>query len=108
MEGKITICKYICTLIDGETKSPIHEFSVTGTAKCSPNDILDADYGRKLADSRAKLSAYKIASNIISPNRYYQMVEQMDKMENTLNFIDTMLYLKKKEQEHIEFLNNEK
>lgn len=106
MEGRVTVCRYICTLIDGETKNPVQKFSVTGTAKCSPNDVLDADYGRKLADSRAKLSAYKIASNIISPECYACMDEEMEKTGALLNFVDTMLYLKKKEQEHIEFLNS--
>lgn len=107
-DGKITVCKYDCTLIDGETKIVVNEFSTTGMSKCSPNDALDVDYGRKLADSRAKLAAYKIASSIITEDEIQQMLAQMEHFSELIHFTDTMRYLKKKEISHIEFLNTEK
>lgn len=108
MNGKITICKYDCTLIDGETKIVVNEFPATGMSKCSPNDVLDVDYGRKLADSRAKLAAYRIASSIISEEDIEDMLAQMEHFSELIHFTDTMRYLKKKEIAHIEFLNEEK
>ena len=106
-DGKITVCKYDCTLINGNSKRVMDEFSVTGTSKCSPNDILDAAYGRKLADSRAKLNAYKIAARIISPKEMERLIEKVNYTYDLIRFVDTMQYLKKKEIDHIKFLNEE-
>ena len=104
-DGKVTICRYTCRLINKQSKQVVMEFISTGTSKCSPNDTLNEEYGRKLADSRAKLAAYKRAERIISPECYLTMLEELDRMTETLDFVDTMYYLRKKEAEHINTLN---
>ena len=63
MDGKISVCKYECQIIDSQTKDIVSQFTVTGTAKCSPDDTVDVEFGRRLADSRAKLAAYKKVDN---------------------------------------------
>ena len=63
MDGKVSVCKYECQIVDNLTKDVVSEFTVTGTAKCSPNDTVNPEFGQKLADSRAKLAAYKRANN---------------------------------------------
>lgn len=106
-DGKVTVCRYNCTVLDKQTKEVKMRFSVLGTAKCAPNDTVDAAYGRKLADSRAKFNAYKIAENIISPDCYTCIIEEINKNAALACFVETMWYLKKKEEEHIKFLNKE-
>ena len=106
-DGKITVCTYKCTLLDRENKRVVDEFSVTGTSKCAPTDSIDAAFGRKLADSRAKLMAYKTVCNFIPKEQLNYLEEEVNRGLNTLAFYDEMLYLKSKEQEHINFIKNE-
>lgn len=107
MDGKVTVCKYDCTLIEKSTNRVVDTFAVTGTSKCSPNDSIDVDYGRKLADSRAKLAAYRIASNVVDHECIPCMIEDIKKNAELIDFVTSMQYLKKKEVEHIKFLNSE-
>lgn len=107
MDGKVTVCKYDCTLIDGNTKTIVEKFSVKGTSKCAPSDNVDADFGRKLADSRAKFEAYKVASNMVDPECIKCMIEEIKCNYETIDFIETMQYLKRKEADHINYLHNE-
>lgn len=106
-DGKVTVCRYNCILFDGDAKAIQDEFRVTGTAKCAPNDNVDAEFGRKLADSRAKLAAYKIASRILSKECLQCMIEKVNQSIDLIQFIDTMNFLKKREIEHIETLAEE-
>lgn len=103
-DGKVTVCRYNCTLIDSKTKRVTNEFSVTGTAKCSPNDVVDESYGRKLADSRAKYEAYKSALDYVCPGCYEDMVSSLETLMGIVDFVDMMKYLKTKEREHIQFI----
>ena len=41
VDGKVSVCKYRCKIIDNQTKEVVDEFTVTGTAKCSANDIVN-------------------------------------------------------------------
>lgn len=107
MDGKVTVCKYVCTIIDGSTKEVKEKFTVTGSAKCSPNDAVNADFGRKLADSRAKFNAYKHAASFICPMCLEELIKVTDENINLLEFIDTMHYLKKKEIVHIKTICTE-
>ena len=107
MDGKISVCKYDCTLVNNQTKQVIAEFTVTGTAKCAPNDTVNADFGAKLADSRAKYKAYQYASNLLCPECLDTLVERVNKGIQLLDFIDTMFFLKKKELTHIKDVCNE-
>lgn len=101
MDGKISVCKYECVIVDGYTKAIKEKFTVTGYAKCSPNDTVDTEFGRKLADSRAKYNAYKYAANILCPACIEEIAERVNKEIEMLEFINTMQYLKKKEITHI-------
>ena len=107
MDGKISLCKYECTIFDNSNKCIIAQFSVTGTAKCSPNDTVNPEFGAKLADSRAKLSAYRKASRILPDDVVREWVEKIDSQIAMLDFIDQMYYLKKKELSHIEEISTE-
>lgn len=102
LDGKISVCKYNCTVYDNSSKKVILEFTTTGNAKCAPNDTVDPEFGSKLADSRAKLIAYKVAANLISTGEASEIAETIMKQIELLEFIDQMHYLKKKEIAHIE------
>ena len=107
MDGKISVCKYDCTLVNNQTKQVIAEFTVTGTAKCAPNDAVNADFGAKLADSRAKLLAYKKAANYYPHDMLEVLAERINNYVEILEFAGTMHYLKKKEIDHIEDICSE-
>lgn len=107
MDGKISVCKYECRIINNETKEVIKTFTSTGYAKCAPEDIVNAEFGRKLADSRAKYKAYQYASNILCPECLEHLVEEVNKGITLLDFVDEMNFLKKKEITHIKDVCNE-
>lgn len=101
MDGKVSVCKYECQIVDNQTKAIVSEFTVTGTAKCSPNDPVNPEFGKKLADSRAKLAAYKRANSRYPKFMLEELVSTVEKAIGILDFHQTMLYLKKKEVDHI-------
>ena len=101
MDGKVSVCKYECQIVDNQTKDVVSEFTVTGTAKCSPNDTVNPEFGKKLADSRAKLAAYKKANNRYPKYMLVELAETVDRAVGILEFSQTMQYLKKKEVDHI-------
>lgn len=107
LDGKISICKYVCTIIDNSTKKIVETFTVNGTAKCSPNDTVNPEFGKKLADSRAKRAAYKHAANRICPKDLNAIIEKIDAAVDIVYFINTMQYLKRKEDCHIKFVCDE-
>lgn len=107
MDGKISLCKYECTVFDNEDKHVVSQFTVTGTAKCSPSDTVNQEFGIKLADSRAKLNGYRIAAKLIPEQILNDWVREINKKIASIEFIDYMRYLKKKEMEHIEDVCNE-
>ncbi len=101
MDGKVSICKYECQIVNNLTKEIVSEFTVTGTAKCSPNDTVDPEFGKKLADSRAKLAAYKRANNRYPKGQLEDLIEVVNRAVSILEFHQTLQYLKKKEVDHI-------
>lgn len=101
MDGKITVCKYQCEIINNEDKSVIDSFTATGTAKCAPEDNLSPEVGRKLADSRAKMSAYKTASHLLTNEEIDFITEALKENIQMLDFVFFMRYLKQKENTHI-------
>lgn len=106
MDGEICVCSYKCEILDTNTKEVLDSFKVSGTAKLADGDIM-SDLGAKLADSRAKLAAYKKAANIISDEDYEGFAEMIEAVCNLLDFSDFMHYMKKKEIEHIKYLRRE-
>lgn len=44
--------------------SPYGEFTVTAKAKCNSDDTFDEVVGKRIAESRAKAKAFKIAKNV--------------------------------------------
>ena len=50
------------------TKAPMvngyGEFTVTAKARCNPNDTFDVVTGKRIAESKAKTKAFKIAKNV--------------------------------------------
>ena len=50
------------------TKAPMvngyGEFTVTAKARCNPNDTFDEVTGKRIAESRAKSKAFRIAKNV--------------------------------------------
>lgn len=106
MDGKVSICKYRCTLMNKATKEVIDEFTVTGVAKCSANDTPNAEFGAKLADSRAKFLAYKKICNRYPEFSLEELAELVNTAMEILDFQATMQYLKKKEAAHIKQLCN--
>jgi len=101
MDGKITVCKYECAIVDNCTKEVITSFTVTGSAKCAPSDSVDEGFGAKLADSRAKLTAYKKAASYYPKEEVRAMMDQIMNVAPTIRFVDQMFFLKKKEADHI-------
>ena len=101
MDGKVSVCKYECQIVDNQTKAIVSEFTVTGTAKCSPNDTVNPEFGKKLADSRAKLAAYKRANSRYPKFVLEELASTVEGAVGILEFHQAMLYLKKKEVDHI-------
>lgn len=106
MGGKICVCIYECKILDTNTKEVVDEFKVSGTAKLAKGDTM-SDLGAKLADSRAKLLAYKKAASLISEEQYVAYIETIDAMGNLCAFSDFMHCMKRKEVDHIKFLEKE-
>lgn len=106
-DGRLTVCRYNCTLYDNCTKVIIKEFTTTGTATCAEGDVLNVSFGTKLADSRAKKEAYRVAYNLIKPEDIERMYKEIERNVELINFISSMQYLKNKETEHIKYLNAE-
>lgn len=107
MEGKLVLCKYDCTLIENQTKEVRDKFTVTGIAKCAPSDKVDVAYGTKLADSRAKLAAYKKAESVYPKHKQKMLALLIDQYCDAIEFAQTMKFLKKKEVSHIESILKE-
>ena len=80
-ENKVVVCimKVDMQLIDSgcwclinpkwwATKAPMvndyGEFTVTAKARCNPNDTFDEVIGKRIAESKAKTKALKIAKNV--------------------------------------------
>ena len=80
-ENKVVVCimKVDMQLINSEcwyfvnsawwtTKAPMvndyGEFTVTAKARCNPNDTFDEVIGKRIAESKAKTKAFKIAKNV--------------------------------------------
>lgn len=81
-ENKVVVCKmkvdlqlYYLDTIWGytahewwKTKAPMvnrsGEFIVTAKARCNSEDTFDEEKGKKIAESRAKAKAFKIAKNV--------------------------------------------
>lgn len=80
-ESKVVICKMKVSmqLFDSDlwdyidydwwvTKAPMvnthGEFTVTAKARCNPNDTFDEVIGKRIAESKAKTKAFKIAKNV--------------------------------------------
>lgn len=106
MDGKICVCIYECMIFDTDTKEVVDKFNVSGTAKLAEGDTM-SDLGVKLADSRAKLTAYKKAATIISDAQYAEYDALVETMCDLMNFSDFMHHMKRKEINHIKFLERE-
>ena len=80
-ENKVVVCnmRVDMQLIDSNlwaymdtkwwvTKAPMVDdfgkFTVTAKARCNPNDTFDEVTGKRIAESRAKTKAFKIAKNV--------------------------------------------
>ena len=99
--GKVTTCVYECKVIICNTKELLDTFKVTGKAVCSPNDVVNPTTGRRIADSKAKLAAYKTAKNHWSAFFNKELNKSLLIVKNIANFINQMQYLKKSEEKHI-------
>lgn len=104
-DGKICVCIYNCDIINNK-KEILDSFKVSGTAKLADVDIA-SDLGFKLADSRAKLAAYKIAANILSIDEYEEIMKRIEEAIEICEFSDFMHYMKRKEVQHIDRLIEE-
>ena len=103
MGGKACVCSYKCKIFNSVTKEIIDEFNVSGAAKLANGDTL-SDLGAKLADSRAKLVAYKKAANIISDEQYDNFVDVVNSLTDICYFSDFMHLMKRREIKHIKKL----
>lgn len=105
LEGAINICTYDCTLLyNGMT---VQEFQVVGKALCSKEDTVDETLGRRIAESKAKLLAYKKASLFYGPNFYYNNKRELPIVQENIRAYEKLARCKKLEQEHLKKLCNE-
>ena len=106
-DGKITVCKYKCMIIDNCTKEVLSAFNAKGISVCSDSDTVNAECGRRLADSRAKYNAYKEAASIMNIVDREEFVNKVKVGIDVLFFYEEMQYLKKAENRHIRKLNED-
>lgn len=81
-------------------KSSFIRFTVIGIARCNPEDIFDIELGKKIAESRASIKAFKFYSEYIRQcslniNRLYT---HLDSISDKYKSIAT------KEEGHLKFL----
>ena len=62
---------YMVDYDDWKVKAPMvknsyGKFTVKATARCNPNDTFNETIGKRIAESRAKVKAFRIAKNIWS------------------------------------------
>ena len=79
------------------------EFTSKGLAKCSDDDTFDEVLGKRIAESKAKKAAYKIAMRI-----RYAVMEQLSKLVDKNNAIyDNLKKNVQNEHEHLDKLLGE-
>lgn len=76
------------------------EFTVSATAKCSEDDTFDVEVGKRIAESRAKQKAFKIAGRV-----YVEVFNEVVQAARLISLsIDACVNAYEVEQNHIEEL----
>lgn len=76
------------------------EFTVSATAKCSEDDTFDVEVGKRIAESRAKQKAFKIAGRV-----YVEVFNEVVRAARLISLsIDACVNAYEVEQNHIEEL----
>lgn len=113
-EKVVTLCCYNCELYDTETKQTLKKFKVKGQATCAAGDDYDETFGKKLSQSRAKITGYRNAIILYFGSAERMMIARnqcaksiVDNMDFIL-LIDKLLAVKKSEIKHCKNLLSEK
>lgn len=100
--GKVTTCLYKCVQVDTKEKRVLEEFTVQGKAICSSQDTPNERTGRIIAESRAKLLAYKKVACSQSLLRDYE--NTIDSMAEYVLFQYKMARCRHREIDHLKIL----
>ena len=98
-KGRITTCTYKCKQVHKQTKEVLNEFTVQGKAICSKQDIPDERTGRIIAESRAKLIAFKRVS--CSKVMIMTYESKLDQISEFLMFQYKMKRCRERESDHL-------
>lgn len=71
----------VCKLSYGDT---YYKYTITAKAVCSPDDLFDAEIGRRIADSRAHIAYHKHMRQLKTEmsNRHLKVVLELQKEIN--------------------------
>lgn len=97
--GRVTVCTYQCKQVNRTTKEVLSEFSVQGKAVCSKQDRQDERTGRIIAESRAKLFAFKKVSCNQELIEDYERA--LDNVSEFLMFQYKMKRCRERESDHL-------
>ena len=99
--GRVTTCTYECTRVGPKDENDAEHlrFTVTGKAVCSKQDVPDERIGRHIAESRAKLLAYKKVSYNPITIRFYENV--IDNLAELVMFQYKISRCRKREIDHL-------
>lgn len=100
----VTKCKYRLQLdhFESFTRNDFKDIEVTGIAYCHPDDNFSEEFGKRLADSRAKKLAYRNVINQFEEKKHL-LQKQLRELDRGINRHKKLL---KAEQEHYSTLLN--
>lgn len=99
-------CIYSCTMHYTDSNTVAKKFVSEGQSSCSPNDTFDMKIGRIIADSRAKSNAYAICAAEFPKGYVYNMTQTLKKMQDNIDFVKKIHFLKVQEGEHLKYVLN--
>jgi hypothetical protein len=102
---KTVICLYNCKVKARSTQETLMAFKVCGKSECSKQDEFNELLGKRLAESRAKLQAYKNVKQSMAAD-INKLEDIVEKSCSEIEFYDQMKYLIQKESERIEDLKD--
>lgn len=100
--GNITKCVYTCKIVDTELQEEMEPFVVSGIAERTDNDDNDPKIGMMLAESRAKIEAFKRVRDSYDKTGFFdQFNELYHMMQGELAFRDRIKFYLSREHEHL-------
>lgn len=98
IEKKIIRCIFNCSIVETEDAYTYDSYTVVGTATCHPDDAFDEKKGARIANSKAKQQAYKVAKTFYNKEKIVRLAA---KYIEEVSFCNYMKHLQQEEENHM-------